>query len=534
MKSANMAQATDDATALLLQTIVAAQERYHFFSPPAHDQPLTAIVGVSGGADSVCLLHALVQLAANWCLILHVAHLDHNLRPESAADAHFVAQLAAELQLPIHCRRLAVGELDGQPGGLEAAARRARYAFLAQTAINVTPAAQVPLIVLAHQADDQAETLLLNLIRGSGLQGLGGMRPLQELSTRPGIDTPTVNQHTVCIVRPLLTVRRQTILTYLQQNHLAWREDASNADTTFVRNHLRHQVLPLLAQINPGVVETLARTAQILAADAARLHELDRQKLATLTLEPSPLPSGNSQQSLERIVIDAEQWLALPLADQRGVLRQALAYLQPGLNNIGFELTETLIERLHAHRHASGPHPLLADVAWSVVGASKDHPLRLSLHRIDALPFALDQPYLDAVWRTEIGTKPLLPADAVHLVDGWTLHIALMAVEHLPAQWRCGNQPWQAYLDADQVGEPVLTAPQPGLRFAPLGMHGQHKTLGDFFTNRKVPLALRSGWPIIVDAQSGDLLWVCGLAPAERTRITAETQRVLHMQWAQA
>jgi tRNA(Ile)-lysidine synthase len=531
MKSANMAQATDDATNLLLQSILAEQERYRFFSSPAHDQPLTVIVGVSGGADSVCLLHALVQLAAHWRLALHVAHLDHNLRPESAADAHFVAQLAAELRLPIHCRRLVDGELDGQPGGLEAAARRVRYTFLAQIAINVTSAAQVPVVALAHQADDQAETLLLNLVRGSGLQGLGGMQPIRELSIPPGTDPPDVNQRNVCIVRPLLRVRRSTILAYLQQNHLAWREDASNADTAFVRNHLRHQVLPLLAQINPGVVETLTRTAQIVAADAARLQELDRQRLATLTLEPRPLPLDNAQQPLERIVINAEQWLALPLADQRGVLRQALAYVQPGLNNIGFDRTETLIERLHAHRHASGPHPLLADVAWSVAGASKEHPLRLSLHRNDALPLAPDQPYLDLVWRTEMETKPLLPAGPLHLANGWTLHVAVMAVEHLPTQWRCSNQPWQAYLDADQVGEPVLTAPQPGLRFAPLGMHGQHKGLGDFFTNRKVPLALRSGWPIVVDARSGDLLWVCGLSIAERARITVATKWVLHMQW---
>ena len=156
---------------LVRQQCQAAQARHHFFrgptTPPA-DQPQPVVVAVSGGADSVALLHLLHSLASPWQIALQVAHVDHNLRPESAADAHFVAQLAAQWQLPFHLQQLAPTDLAESGEGIEAAGRRARYRFLTEVALTITPPGQIPVIALAHHADDQAETLLLHLCAAAG------------------------------------------------------------------------------------------------------------------------------------------------------------------------------------------------------------------------------------------------------------------------------------------------------------------------------------------------------------------------------
>ena len=165
----------------LLAALAAAQDQHQLFA----QRPAAVVVGVSGGADSVCLLHALAALAAPWSLTLHVAHVNHALRPSADRDAAFVGSLAQRLGLPFHSLTLAPGELDRQPGGREAAGRAARQRFLHATAINVTPPGQVPHVALAHHADDQAETVLLRLVQGAGLAGLGGMRPVTSFQ-QPG------------------------------------------------------------------------------------------------------------------------------------------------------------------------------------------------------------------------------------------------------------------------------------------------------------------------------------------------------------
>ncbi len=515
----------------LFDKISEAQRRYQLFPAPVSHGPIIVVVGVSGGADSVCLLHALAQLADHWHLMLHVAHVDHHLRPESAADAAFVAALAAELQLPFHSTQLPANSLHQQAGGLEAAARRARYAFLSQVAINVTPAAQVPCIVLGHQADDQVETLLLHLVRGSGLQGLGGIKWVNQWAVCDLVDGTTVGEQAtqgdakarvIQIVRPLLNVRRSEILGYLATYHLGWREDSSNQDTHLLRNYMRHEILPLLAQINPNLVATLGRTTQILAAEVERLHRLDREMLLALA----------QVMTTSRVVLDLQKFRALDLASQRGVIRQALAVLQTDLHDFEFEPVERLLWDLHEHTHAGGPYPLMRQLAWSVAGPSVVAPSRLSLHRATALPFLPDHPYLDEEWRQQIGSKPLSLTETLAGPDGWSLPMEEVTMQALLGALSGRDQAWQAYLDADQVHAPMLTTPQPGLRFAPLGMQGHHQLLGDFFTNRKVPTSLRSGWPLIVDQSNGEVLWVCGLQLAHAACITLQTRRVLSLHWS--
>ncbi len=535
---------------VLLQQCRAAQARHQLFAGSASlpaEQPLTVVVAVSGGADSVALLHLLYHLTAEWRLTLHVAHLDHNLRPESAADAQFVAQLAQTWGLPFHHQQLSPAALTGAAEGLEAAARRARYGFLTQVAARVTPTGQVPVIALAHQANDQAETVLMHLVRGSGLRGLGGMRWVSQRligdlwPTAP----PDQGAQPIQLVRPLLGAQRADILHYLQTHELAWREDSSNADQRFVRNQLRHTVLPSLMALNPNLLDTLARTAQIVQQEADRLTVLDQATLATVLLDPhwslAAIQAWHGQSRAQqsatapaRVVLDLAGWAAQSVAAQRGVLREALTLVAPSTaSNIDFAHSESILTALQASWQASGPHPLIGDVAWSVAGASATTPARLSLHHKDALPFAPTQPWLDEHWRATIGALPLLNTGTVTVGDDWVLEITYLPISALPDDWRNPNQPWQTYLDAAQMGKLVLTTPRPGQRFTPLGMTGHHKALGDFFTDRKTPVALRSGWPLIVDAATGEVRWVCGAQPGHHARLTSTTHLVLRLTWHQ-
>ncbi|CAN5679133.1 tRNA lysidine(34) synthetase TilS [soil metagenome] len=511
----------------LFHKISEAQQRYQLFPTPATHTSLTVVVGVSGGADSTCLLHVLAQLAEPWRLNLHVAHVDHNLRPESGADALFVATVAADLQLPFHSIQLPVNSLAHQPGGLEAAARRARYAFLTQVAINVTPAAQVPVLVLAHHADDQAETVLLHLVRGSGLQGLGGIRWLNQWTVEDFGEQANHREagsktRTIQVVRPLLNVQRSEILAYLTAHDLHWREDSSNQETRLLRNQMRHEIMPVLTQINSNLVATLGRTAQILAAEAERLQKIDRALLMSLA---EVMPT-------RRVVLDLPKFSALDLASQRGVLRQALVTLQTDLQDVEFGPLERLLWAVRDQSPAGGPYSLLHAIAWSVAGATANRPARLSLHQAQVLPFLPDHPYLDEDWRQQIGRTPLLLTGTFAEPDGWSLQMEEVSMQAVLSALPGRDQAWQAYLDAAQVDAPMLTTPQPGLRFAPLGMHGHHQLLGDFFTNRKVPSSLRSGWPLIIDQSNGEVLWVCGLQLAHTACITLQTSRVLSLQWS--
>jgi len=516
-------QKTDQPSFL---TLLAANLRIHqLWTHGSPAQPRVIVVGVSGGADSVALLHGLARLAAqdaktrHWRL--HVAHLDHSLRAGSALDAAFVEEQAAALGFPFHGSALAPGALNG--GNLEQAARHARYEFLTRVALNVTPAGQVPIIVTAHHADDQAETLLLHLLRGAGLDGLGGMRWVTELNAN-SLAPSSGDARAVRLVRPLLNVLRVEIMAWLEAQQLEWRRDESNEDTHLIRNRLRRVIMPQLQAINPQLVSTLSRTAEVLAGDAERLRRLDREQLVALIVDPTA-----TNLCAERVVLDAAGFGALDAASQRGLLRAALDILLPDLRDVTFERVESLRRRLAWNPATGGPHPLFRGVAWTLAAADCDSPQRLSLHRMDALPFAPISPHLGATWRP----TPLQIPGQLQQGD-WRLTGRVIDIQALPRDWRDATQPWRAFLDVDRAGSPLLATPAsqpPGVRFAPLGMAGRHKHLGDFFTDHKVPVALRPGWPLVVERAMGEIFWVCGLQVGHAARISATTGRVLVLTW---
>ncbi len=498
------------ASAAVLAQITQAQQRHALFPcTPGTRQPV--VVAVSGGRDSIALLHILMRIAPEWQLDLHVAHIDHALRPTSAADAAFVRELAAQMQTPFHTVRLDGATLLCDPAGIEAAARHARYRALCAIACNVTPAGLVPVIAVAHHAQDQAETLLLRLVQGSGLAGLAAMRPVTLL------DGAALTPRPVRLVRPLLEIAHAALQAYLHENGLAWCEDATNADLARTRNRLRHEVLPALARINPQVVATLARTAELLADDADRLDALNQHLLQELATD-----AGDT-----RLLLDLAGVQQLAAVEVRGMLRVALHRLDADLRELGAAALSALATAVMQVSTATGPHPLAGRLAWSVVWV--DQTLRLALHRHDVLPVAPPGPWLDAGWRQR-NASVLVSSDGVEVAP-WRLTSQQIDRGALSSEWRHNADRWTAYFDADAVGSPVLTTPQPGDRLALLGLAGKHKAVGDLFTDAKIAPALRPGWPVIVDALRGDLLWVCGLAQSHVARITAQTRSVLMLAW---
>lgn len=464
------------------------------------------VVGVSGGPDSLCLLHLLTRLRLELNLALHVAHLDHRLRgQDSAADAHYVAELAAEWGLPFTAEQADVSAIASSHRlSVEEAARRARYDFLAR----VAAATGSSTIAVGHNADDQAETVLMHFLRGSGIAGLRGMRPRTRLGDyrlleEPGV--PADAQPELWLVRPLLETSRAEVLTYCAQEGLQPRFDRSNLDTTLFRNWLRHRVLPLLAEHNPRVHEVLGRTALVLADDHALLRGLLYEAWPSLVTE----------ESAGRIAFDLAAWRRLPVSLQRSSLREAIHRLRRSLRDIGFVHVENALRAAQegpAGRQATLPQGLMLHVGYD----------RLAVADAlggESLP---DWPLL------EPGSVPLPVAipGRTHLPGGWTLEARVVPVVELPAGWEANPDPWLAYAAWPEPAGPLwLRTRQPGDRFCPMGMGGQSVRLADWLTNRKVPRAARARLPLLV-GPSG-IMWVCGHRLDERARVAVATVRVL-------
>jgi len=270
------------------------------------------LVGLSGGPDSVALLDALVLLRRRRRHEVHAAHLDHGLRSGSRDDVAFCRVLCRDLDVPLHVAEADVrARAQREPGGLEQAARRERYAFLERTRLDTGAA----FTAVAHTRDDQAETLLLHLLRGAGTQGLGAMRG------RVG-----------ALVRPLLAVSREQVLAHLRERGLSWREDPSNDDLSLLRNRVRHELLPYLeARFNPRLRATLARTAGLLSDEAAHLRE-----------EAGALLARIGRRDGDAMVLERRPLVEAPLPVARVVVRQAIEKTG-GLARIGSVHVERIL-----------------------------------------------------------------------------------------------------------------------------------------------------------------------------------------------
>ncbi|MDE3089316.1 MAG: tRNA lysidine(34) synthetase TilS [Chloroflexota bacterium] len=453
------------------------------------------VVGVSGGPDSLTLLHVLRALRQELGIDLFVAHLNHQLRgSDSDADAQFVAWLAQEWTLPATIEARDVRALaDAEHLSLEEAARHARYALL----IDVAKRVGANVIAVAHHADDQAETVLMHLLRGAGLAGLRGMRykiPIQEL----GFSVPTSSLQLptsgLQLVRPLLDITRAEIAAYCKQNDLTPRQDNSNFDTAFFRNRLRHETLPYLETLNPNLHQVLARTARAVTDDYDFVNRGMRLAYSLIAREEK-----------DGIVFDRAAWRTLHPALQRGTLRAAVQQLRGDLRDIDWTPIEDA--RRVALDKAAGaaatlPTGLMLSVGYTdftIADAARGVPMPdLPLLHVERVGLPVE------------GVTPLPDSDWV--VQTEKTHRAVETADR-----------WTARLDLEKCqGEAYLRRRRAGDRFQPAGLGGHTQTLHEFMINEKIQRAARALLPLLV--VNDQIAWVCGWRVDERARATDTTR----------
>jgi tRNA(Ile)-lysidine synthase len=439
------------------------------------------LIAVSGGGDSVGLLRILHSLAGPLGLRLSVAHLDHGARGEvSRADAAFTAALAGSLELPF-----VLGTWrPTRSGHFESDARRARYEWLTEAA----RARGASVIAMGHTRDDQAETILHRIVRGTGPRGLAGMPRTRILASKPRIT----------LARPLLGVSRQDVRDYLAELKQPFREDDSNADLTRTRARLRHDLLPKLAsEYNPNVVPALIRL-------------------------------GSLASSLEN-AIDAdlrafEKSVVLARAPDCVVLKHGV------LQSIPFFLRTELLRRVW--RNAGWPEASMSSRRW---------------RRIAALVQNQEIPRVEVGARVEVSTEQFclvlrrVPASAsLSLASEPRVRIPLVVPGLTSVPWADGaiearvdpgpGAPTAETIDLEQVSLPLIVRTAAvGDRFEPLGMDGQSMPLADFYRGRNVRREHRARVPLVCD-QTG-IIWVIGHRIADRVKVSEQTRRKLGLHW---
>jgi len=464
------------------------------------------VIGVSGGPDSVCLLHVLLRLREEYSLRLHVAHLHHGARgAEADADARFVAALAAEWELPVTVEKRDVPALARVHRlAFEETARRVRYTFLARVAEEIG----VDRIAVGHNADDQAETVLMHFLRGTGTGGLRGMLPLTSLTDyrllEPFLQHPASS---IQLIRPLLEVPRSEIERYCADHGLTPRFDRSNLDTTYFRNRLRHELLPLLEVYNPNVRTRLCHTAAVVAADYELLAQMREQAWTEVIREERE----------EAIVFDRAAWRMLTVALQRATLRRAAYRLRRSLRDVDFVHVENARQvglGGETGAQATLPMGLVLTVGYDT----------LTMGDVgDAGP----PPGEPLLWSA--GPLPVqVPGTTSLPRSGWVLQAEVL--EDYDDQVATNPDPWTAYFDADTLAGPLALRPRRrGDRFRPQGMGGHSVKLSAFMTNLKVPRAWRDRVPLLT--AGGEIVWVCGRRIGKGGTVGSETRRVMRLRF---
>jgi len=447
----------------------------------------TLLVGVSGGPDSVCLLHILNQLEEALGVSLHVVHLNHMLRGAAGyADADYVSLLAQRLGLPATVEsRDVLAYKQKHRLSLEEAARQIRYDFFAEVAASLGARR----VALGHTADDQMETILMHLVRGSGLAGLRGMQPLTRWRS-------PANGACLTVVRPLLEVTRKETEAYCQAHALEPRSDLSNYCPDHMRNCFRHELVPWLESFNPNVRAALLRTARV-ARDAISYLEQQLSLIWDQVVREQP----------DGLLLDARAVATLHPALKQHLMRQVVEHLRGEPTDIESVHIENMLEALSkpAGKRLYLPGGLVLHVGYDTCLVSQ-----APLDACNLSP-------LEGEYRFNLDGETVLP--------GWRVKSAITTCPPL----RPTSHSFRAHLDLDAAGRVLLVRRRrPGDRFQPLGMK-QPKKLQDFMVDAKIPRALRDHVPLVCSPEQ--IVWVVGWRIAEQVKIKDTTQETISLEF---
>ncbi len=448
------------------------------------------IVAFSGGPDSTTLLHLLHRLRDELELDLRAAHLDHGLRREaSEADAAFARGFAASANIPLTLERADTYAIRAERGlSIEDAARRVRYEFLSRLAVE----GGADCVTLGHTLDDQAETVLLHALRGSGVDGLGAMK---EVSTRE------VEGRHATLFRPLLSVSRSKVLAYCAENNLAPRTDESNLSTEFTRNRIRLDLIPTLKRYNPSIQTALARLARLASLDMDFIRQEVRRVAVDIVVADS-----------DGVSLERERFLRIHPALGHHLLRHAVRMVKGDVENLGMEHISRMFGMMSG---ASGksmdlPGGLRFQVDYGCAhisrGAVRDSPMPA----MDSAPFRIEVP-----GRTIEG--------------GWKISARLTASNRGFDMGEKGGSRFSERFDADTLGDvPLVRTRREGDTFQPLGMSGEKK-LKDFMIDAHIPRRWRDSVPLV--ESGGRIAWVVGWRIAEWARVGSGTRRILEIEF---
>ena len=457
----------------------------------------SVLICVSGGPDSVALLHILLSLAPEFSCTIGVAHLNHCLRKkDSDDDAEFVASLAKQLDLPCYIKKKDVRKYQKQHKlSLEEAARRVRYAFYDQVAERNG----FNKIALGHHSDDNAELVLMYLLRGSGPLGIAGIPAVRNCKNS--------NRQ---IVRPMINVRRSEIIDFLKAKKLRYVSDKSNKDMRYLRNRVRHQLIPLLkGSYNPRIVETLNRLSLII-----RCEEKWIENNINSVFEKSTISIRN-----DKIILSAAKIGEIDPAAQRRVIRKAIAAVKGDLRRITFSHIDSAVSLLK-----SGKSFVSIDLPDRIrIGRNKDL-LCFSKEKKRLRDLNIKAGNIEPVSFEYSITKPGNKPESVDIKEiSLNLEFSEINAENLPDIHCAGHN--IAFFDMVDLTFPLILRPfRPGDRFQPLGMAGTQK-VKNFFINNKISRLERLRYPILVS--KGKIIWVVGLRIDDSVKIKPSTTIVL-------
>ncbi len=443
------------------------------------------VVGISGGMDSICLFVNLVQTGFQVVPV----HFDHQIRPESTDDALFVQDFTSKMGF-----ELVLGEgnvpLFAQEHKLsiEEAARERRYRFL----FEVCAKKDAQCVMVAHTADDQVETVVMNVIRGSGLNGLAGMSTYQ-------LPNPWSSEYPV--VRPMLNIWRTDIEQFINNQDIPFIQDKSNIDRSYYRNRIRHDLIPVLQEYNPGVKANIWKLAETVSIDLEFIEEKIREVYQTIVSEND-----------KSLLIDIKPFLKLDLSMQRRILMSVFEKMVPSQQPYEFEQIERVRKTIAAKKNGSQ-----VDVGGGIIGGIENDVIRFNQQNVK-IEYP-EYPQIESTMHLEIPFE-------INLNRDWFLSSQEISDAHFEEEdVNTLSDHFTAYLEVPEGSKIKLRPRESGDQIRPLGMQGQSVKISDVMIDRKIPQKAREEWPLLIIDE--EIAWIPGIKVAHTHRIKNRQNRIV-------